>query len=463
MSFYNGALPHEVSHKFQITKCLKLQGTCAVPPDKSILHRALIIGALAQDEVRIRNRILGKDVLSSMDCLLKLGLKARFIEKNLILMPNKSTFKSPIKPLDCGNSGTTMRLLCGLLSPMGLNLELDGDNSLRRRPMKRVSRPLQLMGANIKTSVPSLFTTSGIAPVVILPSNEWSYKEIELSVPSAQVKSACLLAGVQTTGVLVKGGKTSRDHSERMLKAMGAKIETFENGNVIIAPGPLCGMDITVPGDFSSAAFVIAAALLIPESDVHIQGVNVNPTRTGFLDVLLSMGANIEIEHLQSEVEPIANLRVRYSQLSGTTVPQEWIPTLIDELPILALLATQAIGTTTVQGAEELRHKESDRIESTCAMIRGFNAVIDDSVDGFQIQGPQQLVGAEIEPHHDHRIAMAACVGGMIASDKTRVNQVDCIGVSFPGFLNLFGSLGADIESNKFGLGQFDRYYPNVL
>lgn len=420
-----------------VDSCDSLKGICRTPADKSISHRSLMLGAIANSPMLISNILRSADVLSTLQCLKSIGFNIQEVDDLIRIYPtSRKSLKNNVY-LDCGNSGTTMRLLCGLIAPMGLHAVLDGDASLRNRPMARVAEPLNKMGASLQVQ------PNGCAPILISPSNHFEFTSVHLPVASAQLKSACLLAGVQTDGCTVTGGGNSRDHTERFLSSMGANLEMVPNGDVTVHKSILSGIDIEIPGDVSSAAFIIAAALICPESMVDIMKVNINPTRTGIVDVVTLMGGRISIENLDTEFEPTANLRVQTSDLNGIEIPCGWIPRLIDELPIIAILATQAEGTTQVTGAKELRYKESDRIKATVELIRSIGGAAEELDDGFVIEGPQILSGGVVNPYGDHRIAMAACVAGLRSKNGVKIQNPDCIDVSFPSFSALFSKLGA--------------------
>jgi 3-phosphoshikimate 1-carboxyvinyltransferase len=340
-----------------------------------------------------------------------------------------------------------MRLLAGILAGQPFRSVLTGNDSLRRRPMDRIALPLRVMGAHVETTEgrPPLEITGGpLCPI-----------DYTLPVASAQVKSAILLAGLYARGpTTVREPALSRDHTERMLQAMGAHL-TVDGLAVTLHPGsPLHARDTVIPGDISSAAFLLAAALLLPGSEVVLEGVGVNPTRTGILDVLGGMGAEVVLENPR-EVggEPVADLTVRRSRLRATHIGGPLIPRLIDELPLIALVATQAEGVTVVQDAAELRVKESDRIATTVAELRKLGADIEARPDGFVIRGPTPLRGAEVESHGDHRLAMTLTVAGLIARGETVVQDTECIGDSFPGFEETLSYLGARLERE----GDIDR------
>jgi 3-phosphoshikimate 1-carboxyvinyltransferase len=408
-----------------------------VPGDKSIAHRALILGALAQGEQRISGMPPSEDVASSARCLRALGCR---IENGSggVLRVSGRPWKTGER-LDAGNSGTTARLLSGLVAGLGLDCTLDGDGSLRRRPMARVVDPLVRMGAVIETApegrLPMRIRANGLRGI-----------RYRMPVASAQVKSAILIAGLHADGTTsVFEAAPTRDHTELLLAAMGLPVTRMESSVTVAGGGTLRGIELEVPGDFSSATFLLAAATLVPGSEVRLTGVGVNPTRTGALEILRQMGADIErIERAPQGGEPIADLIVRPAALEATQIGGAIIPALIDELPVLAVVATQAEGTTTVRDAAELRHKESDRIATTVANLRRMGAAIEELPDGFSVHGPCRLKGAVVPSHGDHRAAMAAAVAGLIADGETEIEESEAVAVSYPGFFSdLLGLVNA--------------------
>lgn len=419
-----------------------LNGRVSVPGDKSISHRALILGAIAEGASRVENFLPAADCQATVCCLRVLGVQIDFADPTTPVVEGRGLLglSPPEGPLDCGGSGTTMRLLAGVLAGQPFRSVLTGNESLLRRPMDRVARPLRRMGAWVED-------TGGRPPLIILGG---PLRPIDYTLPfaSAQVKSAVLLAGLYASGpTTVREPAPSRDHTERMLRAMGADL-TVDGLTVTVRPGrPLRARDTVVPGDISSAAFLLAAAVLTPGSDVALEGVGVNPTRTGILDVLRAMGARLALENpREMSGEPVADLVVRSGPLRATEVSGPLIPRLIDELPLLALVATQAEGVTVVRDAAELRVKESDRIATTVAELHKLGADIEPRPDGFVVRGPTPLKGVEVESHGDHRLAMTLAVAGLIAEGETVVRDTACIADSFPGFEGALIRLGARIE-----------------
>ncbi len=420
-----------------------ITGTFTVPSDKSISHRTILLGALAKGRSRVRNFLRSADCLSTVACMRALGAEILEGENGDILISGVGMkgLQEPADVLDAGNSGTTIRLLSGILSSQLFFSVITGDGSLRKRPMKRIIEPLSLMGADIRgrknnTSPPLAITGKTLHPT-----------RYRLPVASAQVKSAILLAGLAVEGeTVVEEPLKSRDHSERMLKAVGADIRR-EGDDIILHGGrELSAFDTTVPGDISSAAFLITAALLIPGSGIKICGVGMNPTRMGFPDVVRRMGAKINIlNEGENEIgEPVADMEIEYGSLKGVEIGADEIPALIDELPLVAVLGAAAKGKTTVREAGELRVKETDRIAAVAENIRRMGVEIEDREDGFVIEGPQQFKGAEIDSVNDHRIAMTFAVAGLSAEGETEIADDGVVNVSFPGFwdLELWGRKG---------------------
>jgi 3-phosphoshikimate 1-carboxyvinyltransferase len=393
-----------------------------------------MLGALAEGETIIQGLLPGEDPISTARCLRALG--AEIIEINSTEVRVRGTGLGQLKEasdiLDAGNSGTTLRLMMGILSSQpGLFSTLTGDSSLRSRPMGRVSTPLSQMGAQILGRQGGKY-----APLAILGQ---SLKPFHYHSPiaSAQVKSAVLLAGLLTPGqTLVTEPARSRDHSERMLRAFGAQIYTDESLTVAVeGPTRLVGQKVMVPGDISSAAFWLVAASIVPNSELLLENVGINPTRTGILEVLQAMGADIQqLNEREQAGEPVADLRVRSAPLKGTTIGGSLIPRLVDEIPVLAVAALAAEGKTIIRDAEELRVKESDRLAVMAQELRKLGAKIQEHPDGLEIQGPQQLTGASVSPHADHRVAMSLAVASLLAQGETVLENPECAGVSYPNF-----------------------------
>ena len=406
---------------------MEIKGEICFPGDKSISHRALMMAGLTNGESHISNLSTGADDKTTRACLESCGIQIKEYKEQVIVTGGQ--FSDPDKPLDCENSGTTIRLLLGLLAGQGINATFIGDESLSARPMDRVLDPLIQMGLHAES-------TNGKLPVTI---NKSMIKGINFRspVPSAQIKSAVLLAGLGSTGnTSVIESILSRDHTERMLKSLGAKI--YANGvssTISRLKYPLTNFNLRVPGDPSTSAFFAAAASMIPDSVITIDRLLWNPTRTGFYSVLNKMGAGIECLNQWSEAgENIGKLKIFYKSLKGICITKKDIPRLIDELPIIAILATQAEGITEITGAEELRVKECDRIYAICSNLKRMGADIKELKDGFIIHGPKQLKGAEIETFHDHRIAMAFKISDLLANGDVVLDDPECVSVSYPEF-----------------------------
>ncbi len=408
-----------------------LKGVLRPPGDKSISHRAAIIGALAHGTTRIHNFLEGEDCLSTLRCLQKLGVRIEGPDNGSVVVHGLGPdgWREPSDVLDAGNSGTTMRLLCGVLAGQPFFSVLTGDESLRRRPMARVINPLGEMGARILARDNNRF------PPLAISGRRLKGISYRLPVASAQVKSAILLAGLNAEGVTeVIEPVPSRDHTERMLASFGAEI-TCERQVIRLRPGRLGARDVTVPGDISSAAFFIVAATIVPGSDVTLLDVGVNPTRDGIIQVLREMGADIEtLRPDESGGEPRADIRVRSAPLKGVTIAGAIIPRLIDEIPVLALAAACAQGETVIRDAAELKVKESNRLAAIARELGRLGARVRETEDGLIIAGGWSLRGAACESHGDHRIAMMAAVAGLVAEGVTEVADGECAAVSYPGF-----------------------------
>lgn len=429
-----------------ITQRSILHGKISVPGDKSVSHRAVIISALAKGTSKIKNLLKSQDVINTLKAFRQMGVKTESRKNMLIIRGRGIYLKKPAHKIDCGNSGTTMRLLAGILAGQDFSSQLIGDRSLSARPMKRVIEPLRLMGAHIKAR------QDNYAPIQIrgtkLDPLSSPYK---LKVASAQVKSCILLAHLFTKNriELIEPRKT-RDHTERMFKFFSSDIKSCGN-SVVFHPGKaLKAKEIEVPSDISSAAFFIVAAIIAKKSKLLIKKVGINPTRTAIIDVLKKMGAKISITNRKViNNEPVADISVFSSELKGITIRGETIPFLIDEIPILAVAATQAKGRTVIRDAEELRVKETDRIRSMALQLRKMGAKIKELDDGIIIDGPVKLKGASLKSYGDHRTAMSLAVAGMVAEGKTKMTDIGCIGTSFPEFMGLFKKTGAKIQYSK--------------
>ncbi len=420
----------------RITPSRHLKGMPVIPGDKSISHRSLIFGALAKGQTEISNLLESGDVQSTARCLRQLGVEIQKVKAQYIVQGKGGySFGSPSEILDCGNSGTTMRLLMGVLASQALKATLSGDSSLVKRPMKRVADPLTLMGARFD------LTNGNFAPLTI-QGNHLHGINYELKIASAQIKTAIILAALNAEGVTqISGEIHSRDHTERMLTHFGGKLDSRPEALSIMGGQELKGNKIKVPGDPSTAAFWLGAAALIPGSEVLMENISLNPSRTGFAEVLKRMNVQIKTQITQLEPEPIGTVQAFFDDLKGVKVTPDKVPSLIDEIPLLAVLATQAHGTTTIEGAEELRVKESDRLEAVAQNLRAMGANIETRPDGFKIVGPQKLRGATIESFHDHRIAMAFSIAGLVAQGETEIKDAECVSISYPQFFETLREL----------------------
>ena len=421
-----------------VKKASVLKGMLKIPGDKSISHRAVMLGALAQGKTEIHNFLTGEDCLSTVKCFQAMGIE--ITEKNQVICVHGKGLDGLTEPcdvLDCGNSGTTTRLLLGILAGQPFFSVLTGDSSLRSRPMDRVVKPLSEMGAVFMGRQQSRLLPLGVSG--------GGLKAIHYQTPvaSAQVKSALLLAGLFADGqTVVEEPAPSRDHTERMLKSFGAKVEVSGRFAAVEGQPRLVGRRVVVPGDISSAAFFLVAAAIIPGSDVTLLGVGLNPGRSGIIEVLKTMGANITVFNKKIEGgEPVGDIRVQGSELKGTDVSGEIIPALIDEIPVLAVAAAAAQGKTVFSDAAELRVKETDRIAAVATELAKFGAKIEERPDGMVIEGGRPLTGTVCQSHGDHRIAMAMAVAGLAAEGQTVVKGADSVNISFPGFNDALKSI----------------------
>jgi 3-phosphoshikimate 1-carboxyvinyltransferase len=427
----------------EIKKQTGLRGSLSIPGDKSISHRAVMFGSLAEGTTRVTNFLEGADCLSTISCFRRMGidieLDARQQNGSEVLIHGRGLhgLTAPASVLDVGNSGTTTRLISGILAGQHFSCELNGDASIQSRPMKRIITPLQDMGADI-TSIRG----NGCAPLRI---NGRPLRAIHYQSPvaSAQVKSCILLAGMYADDITrVTEPVLSRNHSEIMLNYFGAQV-TSEGTTASICPEPkLRAQEVTVPGDISSAAYFIAAGLLTPNSEILLKNVGTNPTRDGILRVCEAMGANIERLNESTQGEPTADLLIRTSSLHGTTVGGEIIPTLIDELPMIAVMAAFAEGTTVIRDAAELKVKESDRIAVMVENLSRMGVDIEGTDDGMIIHGGRPLHGAVVDSHLDHRVAMSLAIAGTICDGPLDIQGAECVNISYPGFYEDLYSLG---------------------
>lgn len=425
----------------QIRKASVFRGECVPPPDKSISHRSVFFCSIAEGKSRVRNFLDAHDPLSTVAAFRSLGVDIMSEGNDLIInAKGLHGLREATDIIDCGNSGTTTRLLIGLLSGNPFLSILTGDASIRQRPMARVIAPCIEMGASINARDNNKY------PPVSIVGRRLKPLKYTLPVASAQVKSALILASLYAEGISeITEPSLSRDHTERMLPAFGASIS--KTGNTVTVKGypSLFARDVEVPGDFSSAAFFITAALLIKGAGIIVRNCGINPTRTGFLDVIRKMGGNITIEN-EREIsgEPIADIGCSYSpDLKGLTISGDDVPLLIDEFPILALLATQAEGPTDIRDAQELRVKESDRISAMSANLKALGAGVEEKRDGMIIHGRTPLRGTAVNSYGDHRIAMTMAIAGLIAEGETDIGGTESIDISFPGFFDLLKTMCA--------------------
>lgn len=421
-----------------------LTGEITIPSDKSISHRSIIIGALTNGKVKISNFSSCADCHSTLNIFKNLGLDVDFIDDKTLIINSKQGLIKPDCPLDCGNSGTSMRLIAGILSGQKFNSELIGDISLSKRPMKRIIEPLSLMGAKIESD-------ENKAPLKIKGSKLTGIS-YESKIASAQVKSSILLAGLFASGeTTVIEPYLSRNHSELMLEYFDSDIKAYNSDNKFytkIRSSFLMPKDLFIPGDISSSAFFLVASSIVKGSDVIIKNVGLNPTRTGIIDVMKQMNADIEIlDYKVVNNEPIGDIRVKYSpDLKGIEIKGEIIPRLIDEIPVIVVLALCADGKTVIKDASDLKNKESDRIKSLCFELNKTGADIIPTDDGFIINsnGKKQLKGgAELNCYHDHRLIMSFYVASLVSKNANIINDFNWVNTSFPEFLELFGMLGA--------------------
>jgi 3-phosphoshikimate 1-carboxyvinyltransferase len=423
----------------KFTKASPLKGEITIPGDKSISHRSVMFGSIAKGTTEISHFLSGADCLSTISCFQSMGVSID-IKGDSVLVKGRGLrgLKKPVDTLDCGNSGTTTRLISGILAAQDFDVTLTGDDSIKKRPMKRIMEPLSLMGAEI-TSI----NDNGCAPLSI-SGKKLHGIHYTSQVASAQIKSSILLAGLYAEGdTKVTEPYISRNHSEIMLKYFGADVKTEGTTACITPPKELFGNKIKVPGDISSAAFFIAAGLMIPGSEILIKNTGINPTRDGILAVCLDMGADITLlnENMDSG-EPTADILVKHSSLHGTTIEGSIIPRLIDELPMIAAMACFAEGETIIKDAAELKVKESNRIEVMVQNLTAMGADVVETEDGMIIRGGKPLHGVVIDSKLDHRIAMTFAVTGLCADGETEILGADCVNISYPGFYKDLEKLG---------------------
>jgi len=434
-----------------IRRAKRIRGRLEMPGDKSISHRAAIIAATANGASRIKHSSTSQDCAATLRCLAQLGVAIRRDGSDILIEGiGRDGFRASTEPLDCGNSGTTMRLLAGILAGQKFESTLTGDESLRSRPMQRIIEPLTMMGATVSSA-------DGHAPLTIKGREPLKPIDYELLVASAQVKSCILLAGLNAGGrTRVVEDQPTRDHTERMLRWFGATIETGdaekenERFSAILGPASFEGRDVNVPGDISSAAYFIAAAALINESSLEIESVGLNPTRALFLRQLQSFRFHVDVENVREECNELrGTIRVEGMRRRSPAVDSEslltlhsaLIPQLIDELPLLAVVGSQISAGIEIRDAAELRVKESDRIAATVAGLRAMGAEVEEFDDGLRVSGPTHLRGAQIDSRGDHRIAMTFAVAGLIADGETEIRDAECVAISFPEFFDLLDSV----------------------
>ena len=425
----------------KVAPAAALVGDVAVPGTKSIAHRALLLGAIADGESAIRNFSRSGDTESTIAAVRSLGVDVLDDGPEDVRVHGLGLrgLRAPTEPIDCGNAGTLMRLIAGILAGQNGTFVLTGDASLASRPMERIAEPLRQMGARVET-------TEGHAPITVHGGARLRPISYELPVASAQVKSCILLAGLyagEGPTVVVERGAQTRDHTERLLRMMGARVQSSPRQASVWPAERLAATTVELPGDFSSAAPLIVAATLLAGSELRIHGVNLNPTRTGFLDVLERMGARIGVFNRRTLAgEPAGDLDVRSAQLVATSIEPDEVPSLVDELPLFALAAGMARGQSSVRGAQELRAKESDRIESVTIAMKALGIRISASDDGFGVRGvATRPKGGGMDSAGDHRLAMLGAIAGLVSREGVDVRDAEAVAISFPGFFDLLESV----------------------
>lgn len=421
----------------KLTASAGLRGVLSVPGDKSISHRAVMFGALADGDTRITGFLMGEDCLSTIGCFRKMGVPIEIREQEVVVHGvGLHGLREPDGPLYTGNSGTTTRLLSGILAAQPFPVSMTGDASIEKRPMGRIIAPLREMGADIHGR------DGKFCPLTIRPAALHGVT-YEMPVASAQLKSAILLAGLYADGpTTVVEPAPSRDHTERMLRAFGARVETEGRRVTVYAPSALRAVDLAVPGDISSAAFFLVAGAVVPGSELTVRNVGVNPTRDGVLEVLRAMGADISVSNFRDGAEPTADLTVRSSPLHGVEIAGGLIPRLIDELPVLAVAAAFAEGETVIRDAQELKVKESDRIAAMAAELSRAGADCTETADGMMIRGGKPLHGASFASYGDHRVAMSMAVLALGASGESEIRDPEVVSISYPGFFETLREIG---------------------
>ncbi|MCB6839735.1 3-phosphoshikimate 1-carboxyvinyltransferase [Weissella viridescens] len=411
-----------------------LKGMIQVPGDKSISHRAIMLGSMARGTSKVRHLLMADDVQSTMQVYRQLGVTIETSgEDTVIVSPGVAHLRAPDQPLDFGNSGTTLRLSLGVLAKQPFHIDMIGDASLQKRPMGRVLKPLEKMGLRPVTPATGL-------PIQLAPNQTLHGITYTLPVASAQVKSALILAGLQADQMTrITEPIATRDHTERMLTTFGVTLKRQDNTLLVPAAQSLSPANVTVPGDFSSAAFWLVAGVLVPDSQLALSEIGLNPTRTGLIQLLKRMGAEIPVQMHQTSGEPIGDVLVQTQSLRGIDVTKNDIPAVIDELPLLVLAATQAEGVTTITGAEELRVKETDRIDAVTTELNRLGAQVTALPDGFSINGPTPLHVAEptvVRSHGDHRIGMMLAIAALLTEGALTLDGAESVAISYPTFFN---------------------------
>lgn len=420
------------------TKTKNLKGELTIPGDKSISHRSIMLGSLAKGTTYVTNFLNGADCNSSIKCFKKLGIEIEHPEPDKVIVHGKGLdgLTESNLDLDVGNSGTTIRLMSGILSAQNFNTTISGDDSICRRPMGRIITPLSSMGANITSKL-----SNDCAPLHITGS-KLNGIHYESPIASAQVKSAILFAGMYADGeTSVNEPYLSRNHTEQMINYFGGKVISEGTKCTIIPRPQLEGREVIVPGDLSSAAYFIVAGLIVPGSEILVKNVGINSTRDGLVEVIQKMGGKIELLNITGDSEPSADILVKYSELKGITIEKDLIPRLIDEIPIIAVMACFAKGTTVIKDAQELKVKESNRIDVMVENLRKMGADIEPTDDGMIINGGKPLTGAILGSRHDHRIAMSFAIAGLAAEGKTEIVGSECVNISYPNFYEDLNSL----------------------
>ncbi|MGN1015311.1 MAG: 3-phosphoshikimate 1-carboxyvinyltransferase [Butyricicoccus sp.] len=424
-----------------ISSVTGLRGEVTVPGDKSISHRAVMLGALSSGTTHITGFLMGEDCLSTIDCFRKMGVQVDVSDREVVVHGvGLHGLKAPSELLYTGNSGTTTRLLCGILAGQPFSSTLNGDASIQKRPMGRIIKPLREMGADIEGK------DGNLCPLTVRPAKLHGI-HYDMPVASAQLKSSILLAGLYADGkTTVVEPAPSRDHTERMLRGLGVSVETDGTVITLTPPQELGTVDVAVPGDISSAAYFLVAGLIVPNSEILIRNVGINPTRTGILDALEQMGADITRLNERGEVEPVCDLLVRSSKLHGTVIGGDLIPRLIDEIPVLAVAAAFAEGETVFRDAQELKVKESNRIATMTAELTKTGADVVETEDGMIVRGGKPLHGGDFTSYADHRVAMSMAVCALACAGESTIDDPACVAISYPNFFDTLSALEANTK-----------------